>query len=86
MISLVQFVKESIKKQYFKLWIRDRLVKGIDKNIFSSQLQNKVASFEYYNRYKNIVTTMLRRAKENYFRDKFNDDPRKIVRLLNNLS
>ena len=49
---------------------------------------SKVLSFEYCNRYKNIVTTMLERAKQNYFTDRFNDaiaNTRETWRLLTDL-
>ena len=52
------------------------------------QVQSWVSLFEYYKRYKNIVTSMLRKAKENYFKGSLNDaidNQRKIWRLLNDL-
>ena len=45
-------------------------------------------SIEYYNAYQNIVNTMLRNAKESYFKhmlDDANDNTRKAWRLLNDL-
>ena len=47
-----------------------------------------LVSFEYYNVYKNIISSILRRAKRNYCKYKFNsaiDNPRKTRRLLNDL-
>ena len=47
-----------------------------------------MVSFENYNGYRTIVSTLLRRAKEIYFIDRFNDSidySRKTWRLLNDL-
>ena len=82
--------KKSISNnRYLKPWIRDNHVRCIDTKyrLFRSYKSGSV-SFEYYNRYKNIVTTLLRRAKENYYKNKFNDaicNARKTWRLLNDL-
>ena len=63
-----------------KQWIRDHYVKWINTK-YRLFRRNKavLASFENHIGYKNIVTTILRRAKENYFKYGFNkaNNPRK---------
>ena len=55
------------RNRYLKPKIEDSHVKSIDtKNI-------GCFAFQYYNRYKIIVATLLWRVKEYYFKDRFND-------------
>ena len=81
--------KNASRNMYLKLWISNSHVKCIDtKYRLFRKYKDGLVSFEYYNRYKNIVTTLLRSAKENYFKDRFNDaidNQRKTWRLLNDL-
>ena len=74
---------------YLKPWISDSHIKCIGtKYRLFRRYKAGLVLFEYYKRYKNNVTTQLRRAIENYFKDRFNetiDDPRKTWRLLNDL-
>ena len=81
--------KNASRNRYIKMWIWDNHVKWIDsKYRLFRRYKSGLVSFEYYNRYKNIVTSMLREAKESYFKNKFNDTnsyTRKTWNLLNNL-
>ena len=66
--------KECINKRYLKSWIVNSRVKCIDaKYRLFRRYWDLLLSFEYYNRCKNIDTTMLKWAKQKYFKDRFDD-------------
>ena len=80
--------KNASKTKYLIPWIKYSHIKCMDtKYRLFRRYEGGLVSFGYCNRYKNIVTTLLRRAK-GHFEDRFNysiDDPKKTCRLLNDL-
>ena len=62
------------RNMYLNPWIRDSHVKSIDtKYRLFRRYKEGIVLYDYYPMYTNVITTMLRRAKDNYYNDRFND-------------
>jgi len=82
--SKVMSVKRSLKP-----WISTALIRCINRkhSLFKKYKRNLI-SFERYNTYKNVLTSMIRRARERYYNNKFKShakDSKKTWNLVNSL-
>ena len=77
------------RNRYLNPCIKDSYVEFIDTKYRQfRRCKSGLVLSEYYNRYKNIVSSMLRKSKECYFKNKFDDtisDSRKTWNLLKDL-
>ena len=78
---LSNWEKNVTRSRYLSPWIRNSYAKCIDSKYRVFRKYNAgLVSFDYH-RYKNIVTTLLRRAKVNYIKEVYYDSIDNPLRL-----